>query len=85
MLASCRALAAKPEWKAVCAAAGLVDGADAVAVRKFFEQYFVPHQLRNPDGSTQGLVTGYFEPLLRGQENAEAFSRRHYTSRRLIC
>ncbi|MFM7670620.1 MAG: murein transglycosylase A [Betaproteobacteria bacterium] len=66
MLASCRALAAKPEWKAVCAAAGLVDGADAVAVRKFFEQYFVPHQLRNPDGSTQGLVTGYYEPLLRG-------------------
>ena len=66
MLASCRALATKPEWKPVCSAANLVDATDTGAVRKFFEQYFVPHQLRNPDGTTQGLVTGYYEPMLRG-------------------
>jgi membrane-bound lytic murein transglycosylase A len=66
LLASCRALATKPEWKQACAAVASVDAADAMAVRRFFESQFVPHQLRNPDGSTQGLITGYYEPLLRG-------------------
>jgi len=66
LLASCRALATKPEWKQACAAAASVDAADTLAVRRFFESQFVPHQLRNPDGSTQGLITGYYEPLLRG-------------------
>jgi len=66
LLASCRALAAKPEWKQACAAAASVDVADTMAVRRYFESHFVPHQLRNPDGSTQGLITGYYEPLLKG-------------------
>ena len=66
LLASCRALATKPEWKPACAAASSVDATDALTVRRFFEAQFVPHQLRNPDGSTQGLITGYYEPLLRG-------------------
>ncbi len=66
LLASCRALANKPEWKQACTAAASVDVADTLAVRRFFESHFVPHQLRNPDGSTQGLLTGYYEPLLRG-------------------
>ena len=66
LLASCRALAAKPEWKQACAAAASVDVADTMSVRRFFESHFVPHQLRNADGGTQGLITGYYEPLLRG-------------------
>ena len=66
LLASCRALAIKPEWKQVCAAAASVDASDTLAVRRFFESQFVPHQLRNLDGNTQGLITGYYEPLLRG-------------------
>lgn len=66
MLASCLALANKPEWKPVCAAAIAVDGTNRSAVREFFETHFVPHQLRNADGSTQGMLTGYYEPLLRG-------------------
>lgn len=28
--------------------------------------FFEPFLLTNPDGSTQGMVTGYYEPLLRG-------------------
>ena len=66
LLASCRVLAAKPEWKKACAATASVDIADVSAVRRFFESHFVPHQLRNSDGGTQGMVTGYYEPLLRG-------------------
>lgn len=66
LMASCQVLANKPDWKSVCNAASAVDGADGLAVRRFFEAYFVPHQLRNLDGTTQGMVTGYYEPLLRG-------------------
>ena len=32
----------------------------------YLETNFVPHRVANPDGATQGLITGYYEPLLRG-------------------
>jgi membrane-bound lytic murein transglycosylase A len=39
---------------------------DADAVRAFFQDFFLPWQSLQPDGSQDGLVTGYYEPLLRG-------------------
>ncbi|MDR1935458.1 MAG: MltA domain-containing protein, partial [Candidatus Accumulibacter sp.] len=68
-LQSCRGLAGKPRgeaWRGVCEQARALSGADAQAIRQFFESRFAPYRLTNPDGSTQGLVTGYYEPLLRG-------------------
>jgi membrane-bound lytic murein transglycosylase A len=65
-LASCDALARKPEWSGVCAAARLVDGNDALSVRNFFESRFVPNRVTTTDGNDRGLVTGYYEPLLHG-------------------
>lgn len=65
-LMSCEALARKPDWKDICASTGTVDSSNEKAVRRFFETYFQPYQLLNPDGSENGLVTGYYEPLLRG-------------------
>jgi membrane-bound lytic murein transglycosylase A len=35
-------------------------------VRRFFENYFAPYRVINPDGSDDGLITGYYEPLLQG-------------------
>lgn len=64
-LASCSALRGA-EWREPCAVAREIDGADEAAVRLFFESFFVPHKVFNQDGSDQGLVTGYYEPLLRG-------------------
>jgi membrane-bound lytic murein transglycosylase A len=64
--ASCRALAARTEWKTACAAGRLVDPADGAAIRRYFETYFVPNLVRAPDGSDAGLITGYYEPLLHG-------------------
>ncbi len=32
----------------------------------FFEAFFTPVQVLNQDGSSDGLITGYYEPLLRG-------------------
>jgi membrane-bound lytic murein transglycosylase A len=65
-LASCEVMVKKPEWKESCAVARDVQAADALAVRAFFEKFLAPHQVFNPDGSDTGLVTGYYEPLLRG-------------------
>lgn len=65
-LASCIVLAKKPEWKEPCNVAKGVNGQDADAVRQFFEAFLMPYQVFNGDGSDQGLVTGYYEPLLRG-------------------
>ena len=68
--ASCRALLARQAsaatWNAVCASAATVDGRDQAAVRAYFEQHFSAYQVLAADGETKGLITGYYEPLLRG-------------------
>jgi membrane-bound lytic murein transglycosylase A len=43
-----------------------VDARSEKAVRMFIETFLVPYQVVNADGSEDGLVTGYYEPLLRG-------------------
>jgi len=40
--------------------------ADSAALRVFYEEWFTPYQVFNPDGSEQGMITGYYEPLLKG-------------------
>lgn len=65
-LSSCDVLARKPEWKEPCNVAREVDGGNEKAVRTFFEAFFIPYQVINPDGSDSGLITGYYEPLLHG-------------------
>ena len=65
-IGSCKAIAAKPEWASVCAAAAGVDAADGAAVRAFFESRFVPNMVRAADGADTGLITGYYEPMLTG-------------------
>ena len=66
LLASCEALVKRIEWTDTCKIALMVDASDERAVRSFYESQFIPHQLRNLDGSLQGTVTGYYEPLLKG-------------------
>lgn len=66
-LQSCRGLRGNPAWTAVCqAAAALPAQPDGNVVRNFFEQQFQPWQISQAEGGTEGLVTGYYEPLLRG-------------------
>ena len=66
LLASCETLVRRAEWTEACKMALMVDASDERAVRSFYESQFIPHQLRNLDGSLQGTVTGYYEPLLKG-------------------
>jgi len=65
-LTSCEVLVRKPDWKEPCTVARSVDTGSEKAIRVFFESFFTPYQVFNVDGSDNGLVTGYYEPLLRG-------------------
>jgi membrane-bound lytic murein transglycosylase A len=65
-MSSCEVLIKKPDWKEPCTVARDVNAANEKAVRIFFESFFAPHQVINLDGSDTGMVTGYYEPLLRG-------------------
>ncbi|MGB8600364.1 MAG: murein transglycosylase A [Burkholderiales bacterium] len=67
LLQSCNALKEQPAWKTACeAAAQLPQNNEPIAITRFFENHFIPHQVLNGDGSTSGTITGYYEPLLNG-------------------
>ena len=68
-LESCRVSRLRVQWSAVCAAAQAVTAISAADVRHYFEAYFEPYKIVKRTGTVReetGLVTGYFEPLLRG-------------------
>ena len=68
-IASCRGVASKPHgpgWKRVCDLARAADGKPGHDPRRFFESQLKPYAIQTADGSGTGLVTGYYEPLLRG-------------------
>lgn len=56
----------------------MCDAAEAIAhptrwtVRKFFTDHFQPFRVRAIEGPAQGLITGYYEPLLRGSRARSA-------------
>ncbi|MBM3390600.1 MAG: murein transglycosylase [Betaproteobacteria bacterium] len=66
LLESCGVLEKLPAWRAACGEARALPPQDA-AVRAFFEARFRPWRVTNPDETSEGLVTGYYEPLLRGR------------------
>jgi membrane-bound lytic murein transglycosylase A len=52
-------------WAAVCASARLeTPDPDDAATRAWLEARFQPYRVESPDGSAEGLITGYFEPLV---------------------
>ena len=78
LLASCSVLAKQPVWRSACEEARALPAENA-ALRAFFEARFRPWRMVNPDDSREGLVTGYYEPLLRGsRERSKSFSHAIY-------
>lgn len=49
-----------------CAIASSVPPGDESAARRFFEATFIPYSLAGSESGDSGLVTGYYEPILRG-------------------
>lgn len=79
--ASCVAMRFKAEWQEVCNASKLIDVNNNASIRAYFENYFVPHQVVNADGTNEGLVTGYYEPLLNGsRKKASVFQTALYSA-----
>jgi membrane-bound lytic murein transglycosylase A len=70
--ASCRSLRFREAWREACAQAEALADPDANAVRAYFESGFAAYRVANADGTTQGLVTGYYEPRLRGSRERRA-------------
>jgi len=64
---SCKALAKQARWQAVCdGAKALGEKPGQTAIRQFLESRLSPWVVRNPDGTSEGLITGYYEPLIKG-------------------
>ncbi|MES2014164.1 MAG: murein transglycosylase A [Pseudomonadota bacterium] len=76
-LQSCSALGIKPMWQKACSAANQLSSEtnskpSADAVQNYFKQYFSVYKATNIDGSESGLITGYYEPLLKGSRTKSA-------------
>lgn len=67
LLKSCDKLQTRtPAWAALCTAARAAPQPDDAQAREFFRQWFQPHVMIGERGKRQGLITGYYEPLLHG-------------------
>jgi membrane-bound lytic murein transglycosylase A len=64
--AACPTLEKQALWRPTCAAARSATAVAADELRAWFEAQFQPWALVNPDGSREGLITGYYEPVLKG-------------------
>ncbi len=53
------------EWQPACVSGAAIPAGDNAAARAFIERHFTPLAVLDGD-ATEGLFTGYFEPLLRG-------------------
>ena len=65
-IASCGPLGKREPWRAVCAGAARTPNPSAENARRFFEGNFKPWQIASGEGAEDGLITGYYEPVLRG-------------------
>lgn len=69
---SCDAIGGREHWRDICLAARKISTASVPAARRFFETNFQAYRALNADGSDEGLITGYYEPLLNGSRKPNA-------------
>lgn len=62
----CSTLKNRAEWLAACTAGARLANPNKADVQAYFKQYFNAYQATNIDGSDTGLITGYYQPLLKG-------------------
>ena len=68
----CPRLSSGSPLSRVCEAARSVRLGDEAAARQFLEEAFAAWQVLAEDGAPQGLVTGYYEPILAGSRSRSA-------------
>lgn len=74
---SCTTLVNKPMWQKVCGVAAQLNSQTANkpnldAVQSYFKQNFSVYKTTNIDGTEDGLITGYYEPILKGSRTKSA-------------
>jgi len=55
-----------------CEAARALPAGDEAAARAFYERAFAAYAIVAPEGAREGLVTGYYEPVLDGSRSRSA-------------
>ncbi len=58
-----------------CAIATTITIGDEAGARRFFESTFTPFALSSTESGDTGLVTGYYEPILRGSRTRDSANR----------
>lgn len=67
LLSQCPRLGKKQPWQEICEAAKALPATPSDAqARDFFQTHFEPHVIHGTEGREDGLITGYYEPLLAG-------------------
>jgi membrane-bound lytic murein transglycosylase A len=66
LLQSCGVLKKNTQWRNACDAVLATPNPSNAEARNLLREHFQPWQASKADGSTSGLITGYYEPLLRG-------------------
>ena len=67
MRSQCPRVASKdPVWVSICESITSLEKPDVTQIRQFFEDNFQPHRIYGKYGKPEGLITGYYEPVLNG-------------------
>lgn len=80
-LQSCKKLQKDRRWRPVCQLAESLDKQAGASlsnqkIQQFFTKHFNLFQAHNKDGTSTGLVTGYYQPVLKGSRTLS--SNYHY-------
>ena len=67
-LRSCSALKQKDAWKKVCDLADDIKEPSDENIQNYFKNYFNVYIASNIDGSETGMITGYYQPILKGSK-----------------
>lgn len=70
-ISSCAQTQTRAPWQKPCAAARKL-ALDEPSARAFFESQFSAYRIIAPDGREEGLITGYYEPILKGRREQSA-------------
>jgi membrane-bound lytic murein transglycosylase A len=76
----CGVLKNKPAWQEVCTVASSLNNPRKSEILAYFKEHFSVYRATNMDGSSSGLITGYYEPVIRGsREKKNQFQYPLYT------
>ena len=69
---NCTTLINKPQWQSVCAVAKNMAKPSNASIIAYLTNHFDVYATTNQDGTSTGLITGYFQPTLKGSRTKSA-------------